>query len=110
MRFCTPPTFSPPWSFGGDAIQVERLSRALAGQGHEGTVVHSPEAYASLGGAPPGDGRVDEGIRRVPIDAGRGRLSPLATYLSGRPLLTRRQIERALAERFDVLHFHNPSL
>jgi glycosyltransferase involved in cell wall biosynthesis len=53
---------------------------------------------------------VEEGVRLVPIDAGKGVLSPLATYLTGRPLLTRGKLERALGERFDVLHYHNPSL
>jgi glycosyltransferase involved in cell wall biosynthesis len=37
-------------------------------------------------------------------------LSPVATYLSGRSLLTRSRLKRVLAEGFDVLHFHNPSL
>jgi glycosyltransferase involved in cell wall biosynthesis len=102
-------TFYPPWSFGGDAIQVQRLSHALVERGHEVVVVHSPEAYKALARRPPAAAE-DAKVRTVPIDAGLGKLSPVATYLSGRPLLTSRKLERALAEDFDVLHFHNPSL
>lgn len=110
LGFCLLTTFYPPWSFGGDGVQVQRLARALAGRGHEVTVVHSVEGHAAGGGErhPPADR--DGAVRLVAVDAGLGRLSPLATYLSGRPLLVGRQIERVLRERFDVLHFHNPSL
>jgi len=123
LRFCMLTTFYPPWSFGGDAIHVERLAHALAGQGHEVTVVHSLEAFRTLARRPPGatpgatpaaalDGApgAARGVKVVPVDAGAGALSPLAVYLTGRPLLTRRQIARALDDEFDVLHFHNPSL
>ena len=108
LRFCMATTFYPPWNFGGDGIQVQRLARALSAQGHEVTVVHSLEGYRAMGGAmhPPRDH--DGDIRLVAIDA--GRLSPLATYLTGRPLLARRQLGVALGEPFDVVHFHNPSL
>jgi glycosyltransferase involved in cell wall biosynthesis len=46
----------------------------------------------------------------VPIRGRAGKLSPLSTYLSGRPLLSRRQLEKALYGPYDVIHFHNPSL
>jgi glycosyltransferase involved in cell wall biosynthesis len=105
-------TFYPPWSFGGDAVQVQRLSRALAEAGHDVTVVHSREAYRALAPGDPEPPGADNGapIRLVSIDAGLGRLSPLATYLSGKPLLVRRALEQALEDEFDVLHYHNPSL
>jgi glycosyltransferase involved in cell wall biosynthesis len=113
LRIAMLTTFYPPWSFGGDAIQVQRLSQALAAQGHEITVIHSREGYAALAGrgadVPPARER-DGDVRLVAIDAGLGVLSPLTTYLSGRPLLARRQLEAALEQPFDVLHFHNPSL
>ena len=110
MRFCMLTTFYPPWSFGGDAIQVRRLAHALADAGHEVTVVHSPEAYRALGGgqAPAPEGH--PGVEVVPIDAHIGPLSPFATYMTGRPALTRGRLERVLGRGFDVLHFHNPSL
>jgi glycosyltransferase involved in cell wall biosynthesis len=111
LRFCMLTTFYPPWSFGGDAIQVQRLVHALAERGHEVTVVHSREGYRTMAGAEPdrpADGH--PGVRVVGIDAGLGPISPIATHLTGRPLLARRRIAKALEGPFDVLHFHNPSL
>jgi len=111
LRFCMLATFYPPSSFGGDAIQVERLAVALAERGHEVTVVHSQEAYEALRrrrGSTGGGG--DPRVRVVPIDVGAGALSPLAAHVTGRPLLTRRALDRVLGEGFDVVHFHNPAL
>jgi glycosyltransferase involved in cell wall biosynthesis len=110
LRFCLLTTFYPPWSFGGDGIHVQRLARELVACGHAVTVVHSREAYRALAPRDPARARPDPGVRVVPVDARLGGISPLATYLTGRPLLTRRQLTRALDDDFDVLHFHNPSL
>ena len=112
LRVCMLTTFYPPWSFGGDAIQVRRLARALASRGHHVTVVHSLEAYRALAGDRSVEPPVDQhdGVRVVHVDARAGALSPLATQVTGRPLLARRAIARALEPGFDVLHFHNPSL
>jgi glycosyltransferase involved in cell wall biosynthesis len=111
MRFCMATTFYPPWSFGGDAIQVRRLTHALADRGHEVTVVHSREGYAAMAGGPP-DGPEDDhpGVRVVGIDAGVGSASPTATYLTGRPVFAGKQLAAALDGDYDVIHFHNPSL
>jgi glycosyltransferase involved in cell wall biosynthesis len=103
-------TFYPPWSFGGDGIQVQRLARELAARGHEVTVVHSREGYATLTRGPAPAEADDDGVRVLGIDARTGPVSPVATYLTGRPVLARRSLERALEGPFDVLHFHNPSL
>jgi glycosyltransferase involved in cell wall biosynthesis len=64
-----------------------------------------------MAGGPP-DGPEDDhpGVRVVGIDAGVGAASPLATYLTGRPVLAGKQLAEALDGRYDVLHFHNPSL
>ena len=45
-------TFYPPYSFGGDAIGVQRMARALAARGHQVTVVHDEDSYLILGGSP----------------------------------------------------------
>ena len=110
LRFCLLTTFYPPWGFGGDAIHVARLARALAERGHLVTVVHAREAYRALKGPRHWASDGVPGVEVIPIDSGLGQLSPLATYLSGRPLMTRQRIESALASGFDVIHFHNPSL
>ena len=43
-------TFYPPYSFGGDAVFVRRLSLELADRGHRVDVIHNVDAYRSLGG------------------------------------------------------------
>lgn len=110
LRFCLLATFYPPYSFGGDAIQIERLAKALAGRGHEVTVVHSREGFEALSrrrvAEPSGDARV----RVIPIDSGLGPVSSLASHQTGHPVFTRRSLERVFQDEFDVVHFHNPSL
>lgn len=91
-------------------MHVQRLSRALAGAGHEVTVVHSLEGYAALAGAAEPPRSRDGGVRLVGIDAGRGRVSPAITHVTGRPLLVRRRLREVLSQGWDVIHFHNPSL
>jgi glycosyltransferase involved in cell wall biosynthesis len=108
IRFCMLTTFYPPWHFGGDAIQVQRLAHALADVGHRVTVVHSPRVHRFLGGRMLGDRQEHTGVEPVPIDETLPSL--VGTFLFGRPLRARRQLERLLARGFDVLHFHNPSL
>jgi glycosyltransferase involved in cell wall biosynthesis len=110
LRFCLLTTFYPPWSFGGDGIHVQRLARELAARGHVVTVVHSREGYQAMARRSAVRAQTDPGVRVIPIDARTGLLSPLATYLTGRPLLTHGQLAQALDGEFDVLHFHNPSL
>ena len=45
MRFCMVTTYYPPYHFGGDAIYVRALSRALVSLGHEVEVMHCVDAY-----------------------------------------------------------------
>ncbi len=108
IRFCLLTTFYPPWNFGGDGIQVERLAHALADRGHQVTVVCSPAAHRVLarrrctGPAP------YPGVEVLPIADNLASL--VGEYVAGRPLGAKRQLEDLLERDFDVLHFHNPSL
>lgn len=112
MRLCMITTFYPPYSFGGDAIFVQRLSRALAQRGHEVDIIHCRDAYRSLaGGNPPTDYVQEPGVTIHGLDSPLGILSPLVTQQTGHPGLKRRAIERILASKpFDVIHYHNISL
>jgi glycosyltransferase involved in cell wall biosynthesis len=108
LSFCLLTTFYPPWSFGGDGIQVRRLAHALADRGHRVTVGFSPAAHRWLGGGgvmPPAE---HPGVELIALDDGLPSLT--GVYLSGRPLRSRRRLERLLDRGFDVIHFHNPSL
>jgi glycosyltransferase involved in cell wall biosynthesis len=110
LKFCMVTTFYPPASFGGDGVQVQRIARALAERGHEVTVVHAVDAYRTLSGRREEGTADDPGVTVVPIETAAGSLSPLATHLTGRPLLSRRALTKALKGPFDVIHFHNASL
>ena len=105
-------TFYPPYSFGGDAIQVRRLAHALAESGHHVDVVHCVDAYHLLHpGEPPLSFREHENVVRHELRSGFGWLSPLVTHQTGRMGLKRRSIEAILRLRpYDVIHFHNVSL
>jgi glycosyltransferase involved in cell wall biosynthesis len=109
LSFCMATTFYPPYSFGGDAMHVYRLSNELARRGHRVTVVHSVDAYKVLAGsAPPGEFAHEPGVTVRPIES--GSTGPLATYLSGRPALNAGALREVFEEPFDVVHFHNISL
>ncbi len=112
MRFCMITTFYPPYSFGGDAVFVQRLSRALAQRGHEVDVIHCRDAYRALAGGDPDGSYVQHpGVTVHGLLSPFGALSPLATQQTGLPLFKRAAIDRILAERQpDVIHYHNISL
>jgi glycosyltransferase involved in cell wall biosynthesis len=104
-------TFFPPWSFGGDAMHVYRLTNELARRGHEVTVVHSTDAYRLFASEPAvGAFPIEPGVTVVPLESRTGRAAPVSTYLTGRPAFTARALRRALGAGFDVVHFHNVSL
>ncbi|MFQ5739071.1 MAG: glycosyltransferase family 4 protein [Acidobacteriota bacterium] len=108
LRICMLTTFYPPYHFGGDAVLVQRLVRALELRGHEVHVVHNLDAYRLLGGRHP-DEPAPPHVHRL-----RNRFPFSALLLSqqtGRPGLYSGRIESILQPgRFDVLHFHNVSL
>ena len=107
LSVCLLSTFYPPFGFGGDAVQVQRLARGLVRRGHRVRVVHAAAAHRLLGGTVP-TAEPDHGDVEV-IAAPMGRAAAVGTYLSGQPLGYRRQLEE-LASGFDVVHVNNPSL
>ena len=114
LRFCMLTTFYPPYSFGGDAIGIQRLSRALVRRGHQVTVVHDTDAYNVLHrGVEPQvpDLDRDEGVEVVRLRSQMPGLSTLLTQQSGRPMVNGRRIARLIADgKYDVVNFHNVSL
>ena len=112
MRFCMITTFFGPGSFGGDAVFVEHLCRALLRRGHEVEVIHSDDAFRALSAAPvPRPHTEVPGLR---VHSLRTR-TPLASSLwiqqTSRLGAMRRFVQPVLdAGRFDVIHFHNVSL
>jgi glycosyltransferase involved in cell wall biosynthesis len=104
-------TFYPPYHFGGDAVGVQRLARALVRHGHRVTVAHDVDAFRALGGARNPAPAADDGVEVLPLRSGTGMLSPLLTHQLGRPLLNERRIRALLArEPWDATVFHNVSL
>lgn len=110
LSFCMATTFYPPYSFGGDAIHVYRLTNALARRGHRVTVVHSLDAYRFFHPRGPlGEFPNEPGVTVRTIET-RGSLGPIATYMTGRPARYASALKEVFREPFDVIHFHNPSL
>lgn len=112
MNFLHLTTFYPPYSFGGDAMYIYRLTHALGEMGHHVDVIHCIDAYHLLHPAPPeiqfaGHPNVYvHGLR-----TGHGLLSPLITQQTGQPGLKRAAIQAILdSRRYDVIHYHNISL
>jgi glycosyltransferase involved in cell wall biosynthesis len=105
-------TFYPPYSFGGDAVGIQRLSRALVRRGHHVTVVHDVDAFNALHRGPePVAVANDEGVEVVGLRSGMGILSPLLTQQFGRPVANANRIARLLNEgHYDVVNYHNVSL
>ncbi len=113
LRIAMITTFYPPYSFGGDAIAIQRLSRALARRGHAVTVIHDVDAFNALhpGPEPTESGHAEDGVAVVRLRSGLGVVSPLLTQQLGRPVFNGRRIRRVLDEgRFDIIHFNNVSL
>lgn len=112
LRFCMITTFYPPRSFGGDAVAVQALSRALVRAGHHVTVVCDDDAFRTLSGrqhaAPP---EVDDGVVVHRLRSIAGALAVGLTQQTGYPVVHGRVIRRILDEgNFDVIHYHNVSL
>src|SRR5262249_17800651 len=112
LKFCMLTTFYPPYHFGGDAIGIQRLARGLVRRGHKVTVIHDVDAYNLLHRGPePSPEPEPEGLTVQRLKSGLGRLSPLLTQQTGRPIVNGRRIRRIIEDgQFDVINFHNISL
>ncbi|WP_298854359.1 glycosyltransferase [uncultured Ruegeria sp.] len=99
-------TFYPPYSFGGDAIGIQRMARALAARGHDVTVVHDEDSYLILGGKPQPEGAPD-GVRRIGLRSRNGMMSNLLTQQLGRPVVHGGRIREILAARQPDIIWHN---
>jgi glycosyltransferase involved in cell wall biosynthesis len=108
LSFCMVTTFYPPYHSGGDAFYIYCLSNELARRGHRVTVVHCVDSYRVQTSAPPrGDFPHEPGVTIHRLKSRLGRVSPLITYLSGRPGLKAPALDRIFdGARFDVVHFH----
>ena len=113
LSFCMLTTFYPPFHFGGEAAYVYNVSNALAERGHSVTVVHCVDSYRVLTSAGPraGDFPHHPNVTVVRLESRLGAVSPLVTYLTGRPGLKARPLKALFEEkRFDVTHFHLATL
>jgi glycosyltransferase involved in cell wall biosynthesis len=112
LRFCMVTTFYPPHSFGGDAVTVQRLARALVRRGHHVTVIHDQDAFAAMGGSPEGPASpADEGVHVVGLRSRWGGVASLLTHQLGRPVVHAARLRRLLGGGdWDVVNFHNVSL
>jgi len=112
LRFCMVTTFYPPRSFGGDAVAVQSLARALVRAGHHVTVVCDDDAYRTLSGrhdAAPLE--VDDGVVVHRLASRIGALAVGLTQQTGHPIVHRKRLRRILdTGNFDVIHYHNLSL
>ena len=102
-------TFYPPYSFGGDAVGVQRMAQALARRGHQVTVVHEEDAYLTLGGKPSADSAGD-GVTRIGLRAVNGLASTLLTQQTGYPVWHRKRIAEICAQGWDIIWHNNTSL
>jgi glycosyltransferase involved in cell wall biosynthesis len=112
LNFLHITTFYPPYSFGGDAMQIYRLSHALAESGHHVDVIHCVDSYHLLHPEdPPLQFPEHPNVVRHELRSGFGLLSPLLSQQTGQPWLKLQAIREVLQSRdYDVIHFHNISL
>ncbi|MFT6586898.1 glycosyltransferase family 4 protein [Cycloclasticus sp.] len=104
-------TFYPPYSFGGDAIGIQRLATAIAKLGHQITVIHDVDAFSTLSNVKPVDITHPDNITVIGLKSNIGFISNLLTQQLGRPVIHRKQLEKILKPgAFDIVWFHNISL
>lgn len=112
LRIASLTTFYPPYSFGGDAVDVQRTARALARRGHDVTVVYDRDAFHSVAnGRNPEPPPADPDVEVIALESRLGTLSALLTHQFGRPVMHGGALARLDRERrFDVVLFNNMSL
>jgi glycosyltransferase involved in cell wall biosynthesis len=112
LNFLHLTTFYPPYSFGGDAMYIYRLSHALAEAGHHVDVIHCIDSYHLLHPEEPEVKFVDHpNVMTYGLRSGYGWLSPLLTQQTGRAYLKRKAIRDVIKNKqYDVVHYHNISL
>ena len=112
MKICMVTTFFGAHSFGGDAAYVDRLSRALCRRGHEVHVYHCVDSFNIVKGKHPlRPYEPPAGLHVHPLESSFGRLSPLATQVTGQPYFKFEELKDELESvETDVIHFHNISL
>lgn len=111
LRIAVLSTFYPPYSYGGDAIGVERLVKALARDGHDLTVIHSIDAFGSLPKTGSRQVKPTENIRVIGLECQIAALSNLLTHQLGRPLVHHRRLQEILKPgAFDIIWYNNVSL
>jgi glycosyltransferase involved in cell wall biosynthesis len=106
-------TFYPPYSFGGDAVDMQLWAGALARRGCDVTVAHDRDAYQALARAPNANRGVkaQPGVEVIPLHSRLGRLGLLMTHQTGHPVVHGADLRRLCAERaFDTVLFANVSL
>jgi Glycosyltransferase len=111
FKFCMVSTFYPPYSFGGDAMHIYRLSNELAKAGHTVDVFHCEDAFLLLNKRPPtAEFPNHERVKVHRLKSGKGFLSPLLTQQTGAAFF-KGEIKDALEKNdYDVIHYHNMSL
>lgn len=111
LKFCMVSTFYPPYSFGGDAMHIYRLSNELAKRGHSVDVFYCEDSYLLLNGKPPtGNFPNHENVNLRGLKSGKGFLSPLLTQQTGVPFF-KSELKTVLEKNdYDVIHFNNMSL
>ena len=111
VRIAMLTTFYPPYSFGGDAIGVERLASAVARRGHHVSVVHDVDAYMTLAGQEPVARAADDNVEVIGLRSRIGLVSNLLTHQTGQPVVHRARLRDILKPgAFDIIWFHNLSL
>ena len=104
-------TFYPPYSFGGDAVGVQRMAQALVKRGHDVTVVHDIDAFLTMGGASPTAPALVDGVKAIGLQSRNNVLSNLLTQQLGRPVVHGARITAILDEgHYDIIWHNNTSL